>query len=75
MSEEKVVSRDFYARSIEEQQDFLMQTWCNHCQEIDLGMKNPQEFSSESRLWIEGDCLKCGHKTITELVEEDDEDE
>lgn len=68
---EKRVERDFSMRSIEEQQDFLTQTWCNNCMEVDLGMKNPKEYESESRVWIEGECLKCGEITITEIVEED----
>ncbi|KJZ08866.1 hypothetical protein OA92_22715 [Marinomonas sp. SBI22] len=68
---EKRVERDFSLRSVEEQQDFLSQTWCNNCMEVDLGMKNPKEYESESRVWIEGECLKCGEMTITEIVEED----
>lgn len=69
--EEKKIERDFCLRSDEEQKDFLSQTWCNTCMEVDLGMKNPKEFESESRVWIEGHCLKCNEITITEIVEED----
>ena len=68
---EKRIERDFSQRSVEEQQDFLSQTWCNNCMEVDLGMKNPKEYESESRVWIEGECVKCGEITITEIVEED----
>lgn len=70
---ENVVERDFLARPLEEQNDFLAQTWCNHCMEVDLGMKNPKEFESKDRIWIEGDCIKCGNSTVTEIVEEDEE--
>jgi len=69
--DEKVVERDFSLRSVEEQKDFLSQTWCNTCMEVDLGMKNPKEYESASRLWIEGQCVKCNDTTITEIVEED----
>ncbi|MBJ7551740.1 hypothetical protein [Marinomonas ostreistagni] len=69
----KPVVRDFFSRSEEEQNDFLQQTWCNQCMEMDLGMKNPQEFEAGERIWIEGDCVKCGSKVVTELVFEDDE--
>ncbi|MBD5770252.1 hypothetical protein [Marinomonas colpomeniae] len=69
---DKVTERDFFARSEEEQKDFLLQTWCNHCMEVDLGMKNPKEFEMPERVWIEGECLKCGQSTITEIVEEDE---
>ncbi|WP_417553668.1 hypothetical protein [Marinomonas fungiae] len=68
------VLKNFFDRSIEEQQDFLQQTWCNECMEMDLGMKNPQEFEAGDRAWIEGECVKCGTKIITELVYEDDEE-
>ncbi|GGN20424.1 MULTISPECIES: hypothetical protein [Marinomonas] len=71
--EENIVERDFFARAEEEQRDFLAQTWCNHCMEVDLGMVNPKEFESKDRVWIEGDCVKCGHATVTEIVEEDEE--
>jgi len=69
--DEKVVERDFSLRSAEEQKDFLSQTWCNTCMEVDLGMKNPKEFESPSRLWIEGQCVKCNDTTVTEIVEEE----
>lgn len=68
-----VTARDFSARPVEEQNDFLSQTWCNHCMEVDLGMVNPKEFESKDRVWIEGECVKCGQSTITEIVEGDEE--
>lgn len=68
--EESVVERDFHARSVEEKNDFLSQTWCNFCSEVDLGMKNPKEFETQDRIWVEGECLQCGQLTITEIVEE-----
>ncbi|RNF51027.1 hypothetical protein EBI00_08685 [Marinomonas hwangdonensis] len=68
---DSILERDFSARSIEEQHDFLSQTWCNHCMEMDLGMINPKEFETKDRVWIEGECKKCGQSTITEIVEED----
>ncbi|WP_421853931.1 hypothetical protein [Marinomonas sp.] len=71
--DETVVERDFFARPVEEQDDFLAQTWCNHCTEVDLGMTNPKEFESKDRVWIEGDCVKCGNSTVTEIVEDDEE--
>lgn len=67
----QVIERDFYARSEEEQKDFLSQTWCNACAEVDLGMVNPKEFETSDRVWIEGECVKCGQKTVTEIVEEE----
>lgn len=69
----KQIERDFYQRDAEEQQDFLKYTWCNQCQEVDLGMKNPVEYELNSTIYIEGDCLKCGSKVTTELQFEDDD--
>lgn len=71
--EETPTQRDFFARPDAEQSDFLAQTWCNNCMEMDLGMKNPKEFESDQRIWIEGECVKCGSQVITEIVYEDEE--
>ena len=70
---ETVKQRNFYLRSEDEQADFLTQTWCNDCMEMDLGMLDPQEFESESKVWIEGSCKRCGAKVVTEIQEEDDD--
>ena len=71
MSEQIV--RDFFERAEDEQQEFLKFTWCNTCQAVDLGMKNPQEYEMDGIIYIEGECLKCGDKVTTELQDEDDE--
>jgi Fe-S cluster biogenesis protein NfuA len=68
----KKLVRDFYQRSIEEQADFLAVTWCNTCMKEDLGMVNPEEYESNGIVYIEGACVKCGSKTITEIHEEDE---
>lgn len=73
LDESQVVELDFFARPEEEQQDFLSMTWCNECQEMDLGMKHPVEYATDQRHWIEGECVKCSSKVITEIVEEDEE--
>lgn len=71
--EETVIKRDFYARDADEQADFLSQTWCNQCMEMDLGMSDPVEYASQDRVWVEGVCVKCLSQVITEIVEEDEE--
>lgn len=68
------IARDFFARDLEEQLDLLKNTWCNQCQQIDLGMVNPVEYELLERIYIDGECAKCGEKTTTEVVY-DDEDE
>lgn len=70
-AEEKVIERKFSDRPLDLQQDLLQQTWCNTCMEMDLGMKNAKEYQSGDRIWIEGECLKCGGKVITEIEEEE----
>ena len=64
------IERDFYARTPEDQQDFLTQTWCNNCMEADLGMKEPQEYELDDVIYIEGKCNKCGEMVITEIADD-----
>ncbi len=59
MSDERI-ERDFNARAEEEQQAFLEQTWCDECQEVNLGMKNPSEYLLKGTVFIEGECNRCG---------------
>ena len=62
--------RDFYARTEEDQNDFLSQTWCNNCMAADLGMKEPQEYELDGVVYIEGKCAKCGEPVVTEIADE-----
>ena len=72
MSEERV-ELDFYLRTPEDQKAFLQYTWCQHCQEVDLGMTDPVEYELDGVIYIEGKCSKCGELVVTEL--QDDEDD
>jgi len=65
--------RDFYQRDAEDQASFLEQTWCNNCQQVDLGMTDPQEYEVEGRVQIDGKCKKCGETVTTEIFGEDEE--
>ncbi|MEJ2045142.1 MAG: hypothetical protein P8X74_15690 [Reinekea sp.] len=67
--------RDFHDRDPEEQAAFLENTWCNHCQEVDLGMVDPIEYEFLGRIFIEGKCARCGEITVTEVDESDEDDE
>ncbi|WP_028669570.1 hypothetical protein [Saccharospirillum impatiens] len=73
MSDERQL-RNFHDRDAEEQNAFLENTWCNRCQQVDLGMSDPVEFTLNGRLFIEGQCRVCGETVTTELVEDDDVD-
>lgn len=70
MSDERI-ERDFSARTEDEQQAFLEQTWCDECQEVNLGMKNPSEYLLKAIVFIEGECNRCGNVVLTELTEDD----
>ena len=63
--------RDFSQRPEEEQQAFLEQTWCNNCQEVDLGMIEPKEYETDDGvIVIEGKCRKCGESIVTEIADD-----
>ncbi len=66
------VERDFYQRSEEDQASFLQQTWCNKCQKVDLGMKDPQEYELDGVILIEGKCNVCEDTVTTELAPDDE---
>ncbi|WP_108124862.1 hypothetical protein [Saccharospirillum mangrovi] len=67
------IERDFYQRDPEEQQAFLDNTWCNDCQELDLGMTEPREYELNGRIYIEGRCVKCGATVRTEIADENED--
>ncbi|TNC92175.1 MAG: hypothetical protein CSH36_05895 [Thalassolituus sp.] len=69
------IERDFYARDKDDQDAFLSQTWCNTCMEVDLGMKEPQEYELNGVVYIEGKCAKCGDLVTTEIADDDTDGE
>ncbi|TBR41086.1 hypothetical protein CBF23_010780 [Marinomonas agarivorans] len=70
--EDNIIERSFTDRPQDEQEALLTYTWCNYCMEVDLGMQNVKEYQSEDRVWLEGDCIKCNNKVITEIDETED---
>ena len=70
-SDDTKVKRDFFVRDDEEQQAFLTQTWCDNCQEADLGMNTPLEYELDGTIFVEGTCNKCAEQVFTELTEDD----
>lgn len=71
MSESERIARDFNARDEDEKKAFLEQTWCDHCQEVNLGMVDPVEYEQNEIVFIEGKCAKCGTVILTELTEDE----
>ena len=64
--------RRFEARPSDEQQWMIENTWCDTCQEADLGIVEPMEFELDDKVFIEGCCKKCGAIVTSEVVEKED---
>lgn len=71
MSDNEGIERDFNLRDEDEKKAFLEETWCDNCQEVNLGMKNPIEYEQNDIIFIEGKCRKCGNIILTEITEEE----
>jgi len=71
MSEGERIERNFELRDAEEKKAFLEQTWCDQCQEVNLGMVEPEEYELNEIIFIEGKCAKCGHVILTEITEDE----
>ncbi|PIE24262.1 MAG: hypothetical protein CSA60_03385 [Neptuniibacter caesariensis] len=71
MNENERIARDFQSRDEEEKRAFLEQTWCDHCQEVNQGMVEPEEYELNNTIFIEGKCAKCGHVILTEITDEE----
>jgi hypothetical protein len=63
--------RDFTARPAEEQRWMLVNTWCDVCNQADLGMTNPVEYEKDEKVYLEGTCCRCG-RTVVNLITEHD---
>lgn len=61
-------NRDFYKRPTVEQELLTEGTWCNFCNEADLGLDQPIEYEQDGKIYIEGNCKKCGHRLTTEII-------
>ncbi|MBV1787548.1 hypothetical protein KQ940_05705 [Marinobacterium sp. D7] len=68
---ETPIPRDFFAREADEQTLFLHETWCDHCQQLNLGMRDPVEYELHGIVFIEGRCCQCGEVVLTELTDDD----
>jgi hypothetical protein len=64
------VPRNFYARSTVEQKLLLRDTWCDVCEEADLGMHSPSESEEDGVISVEGVCAKCGAKIRTQVKDD-----
>ena len=62
------VDRDFHARPPEEQEWIIQNSWCDACGKADLGIENPQEYSENGRIYVEGLCRGCSDRVCSEVV-------
>ncbi len=58
------IKRDFFLRDNEEQRWLMENTWCDTCQQADLGLKDPLEYEDSETIFLEGKCNHCGHTVI-----------
>jgi hypothetical protein len=61
------VQKDFFARPSQDQESICENTWCSACNEADAGLLNPTEDAEDNRVFVEGNCAKCGSKIVTEI--------
>ncbi len=65
------IDRDFLERPEVERKWMLGNTWCDRCNKADLGMDSPREYEEHGRIYLEGNCKKCGHGIRSEVTERD----
>lgn len=63
------IERDFYNRPLDDQEWFLLNTWCDRCHEADLGMTDPQEFEEDGDVLLFGICRRCGSPIFSKIAE------
>jgi hypothetical protein len=63
------IPRNFQLRSPDEQFWFQDQTWCNYCNQADIGLKNPLEYEEDGKIYVEGNCRRCGKTVRSEITE------
>ncbi len=63
------ILRDFNARDKEDRESLLMATWCDVCEEADLGMVSPAEYEEDGEIYVEGRCAVCGASVTTIITD------
>ena len=61
---------DFFRRPEEERDMLIAEVWCHRCQDVDLGLDDPQEFEGNGMVFLEGKCMQCGTTVVAEIIEE-----
>ena len=63
------ILRDFQLRPELERTWLTEETWCDKCQEPDLGMIETFEYEELGHIFVEGRCSKCGSSVVTKITE------
>ncbi|WP_374963408.1 hypothetical protein [Spongiibacter tropicus] len=50
---------------------YLEDSWCNNCNEADLGIVNPELYTLGGRKYLGGNCKVCGAVCTSEIIEQD----
>lgn len=59
--------KSFQLRPVEEQALLCSVTWCDQCQQADLGMVEPLEYEEAGKLYLAGSCSVCGGDVLSEI--------
>ncbi|GHB79634.1 hypothetical protein GCM10008107_31460 [Psychrosphaera saromensis] len=51
-----------------DQEFFINDSWCNYCDEADLGIIEPKIYILDEKQYLEGNCKVCCKKQTTEIV-------
>lgn len=50
---------------------FLQETWCDVCNQADLGIKEPELYIENNIKYISGKCVVCNTKCVSTITEND----
>ena len=60
-------TRNFNARSREEQRALIQDTWCDVCSKPDLGLASPVEYEEDGVVYVSGLCAVCSSPVLNEV--------
>ncbi len=62
--------RNFNDREADERAWLEEHTWCDICDQADLGLNEPREYEEAGEVFVEGKCRKCGNRVASQILEE-----
>lgn len=61
------IERNFRSRPESEQAWLCEHTWCDNCRSADIGMSDPVEYEEDGVVRVEGRCLQCAMRVVSEV--------